>query len=85
MKNITLAIALALAALAAPAAAEPDREDRRDRAEQRDREDKRDRTRTPYSNRSQFERRQIRDAIREADRPRRGTYRFRRARERNPG
>jgi len=85
MKNINIAIALTLATLAVPVSAEPDREDRRDRTEQRDRADKRERTRTPYSNRSQFERRQIRDAIREADRPRRGTYRFRRARERDPG
>lgn len=71
MKKILIAIALA-ALVTTPAYGEPSerRQERSQRVEQRDRAP------NPYSNAEQARQRRIRDAIREADRPRRGTYQF---------
>lgn len=86
MKKILIAIALAVL-VATPAYGEPT--DRRQapserRQESAQRVDRQDRAPNPYSNAEQARQRRIRDAIREADRPRRGTYQFKALRGRDP-
>lgn len=79
MKKIFIALALA-AFLSTPAIGN-DADRRQDRPQRVERVD---RAPNPYSNAEQARQRRIRDAIREADRPNRGTYRFKALGERRP-
>ncbi len=86
MKKIFIALALAVF-LSTPAIGnEPDRrQEQSERRQERDqRAERADRAPNPYSNAEQARQRRIRDAIREADRPSRGTYRFKALGERRP-
>lgn len=85
MKKIIIGIAIA-AFLAVPALGDnPERRpERPERPERSQRVERGDRAPNPYSNVEQARKRRIRDAIREADRPRRGTYRFKSLSDRRP-
>ena len=79
MKKIFIALVLATF-LSTPAIGnDPER-----RQERPQRVERADRAPNPYSNVEQARQRRIRDAIREADRPRRGTYQFKAFRDRDP-
>lgn len=79
MKKIIIALALA-ALTSAPAVAEPTER----RPERPERTQKADRAPNPYSNAEQARKRRIREAVREANQPRPGVYRFKTIRDRAP-